>query len=135
MNQQQEDHARQQEANEWEEWRLQYNPSDITSQEEIMAAWNYYTTLPEGNLDRINVISVFSSRSDFWYYYTIRYGFRDQCQELCGASTEDRTAQTIVIMKVLMKIGVDISRIPIPTNIPQWLQDQIRDRRRLQSEE
>jgi hypothetical protein len=135
MNRQQEYHTRQQEANEWEEWRLQYNPSDVTSQEEIRAAWNYYTTLPEGHVDRIDVISVFSSRSGFWYYYTIRYGFRGQFQELCGGSTEDRVAQTIAIMKVLVKIGLHISRIPIPTNIPEWLQDEIRDRRRLQPEE
>lgn len=136
MNQQQQEyHARQQELNEWEEMCLQYNPSDVTSQEEIMAAWNYYTTLPEDHVDRIDIISIFSSRGGSWYYYTIRYRFHGQYQELFGGSTEDRVAQTIAIMKVLLKIGVDISRIPIPTNIPQWLQDEIRDRRRLQPEE
>ena len=118
--------------NPWKEVLRRPHPLDLISMDEIQAAWEYFTSLPRGHYNRIHIIAEFSSpweRGSWFHYYTIQYLFRNNKKTICEFAVSPKTAKQLAILKIFKKTELDITEAPIPTYLPQRVQEKIRKRR------
>src|SRR5437870_7308608 len=99
------------------------DPLDIMSKDEIEMAWDYFTHLPSDHPNRIDVITLTAAPAAYKSWnkrVTIRYCFQGQEKEIRQEAARVEGAKFIAITNILRETRLDISEVPIRSDLPQW---------------